>query len=140
MKFYMVVHYYHIILVRTVNISDLGFLPCFEVASQLKVVFQGRSSSGEGVFHQRLSANYHDNLVDLIFVRTVNIPNLSLLTCLEVAQFFLWHTNETNKPTKLYIEAAYCRKHVEKLDFWGGLFCNIYIAVYPPNRRWHFYR
>ena len=27
----------------------------------------------------------HNTLVDLIFVRTVNIPNLSLLPCLEVA-------------------------------------------------------
>ena len=50
-----------------------------------------RSSSTEGclspkvVFHQRLFSTYHNTLVDLIFVRTVYIPNLSFLPCLEVA-------------------------------------------------------
>ena len=38
----------------------------------------------EGLMHDaRCNA-----LVDLIFVRTVNIPNISLLPCLEVAKFF----------------------------------------------------
>ena len=47
-----------------------------------KVVFYWRSYSTEGhlplkvVFHLRLSSTYHNTLVDLIFVRTVNIPNL----------------------------------------------------------------
>ena len=47
-----------------------------------KVVFQRRLSSTEGclppkvVFHRRLSTTYHNTLVDLIFVRVVNIPNL----------------------------------------------------------------
>ena len=36
------------------------------------------------VFHKRSSSTYHDTLEDLIFVRTVHIPNLSLLLCLEV--------------------------------------------------------
>ena len=35
-------------------------------------------------FHHRLSSTYHNTLVDLIFVRTVNIANFSLLPCLEV--------------------------------------------------------
>ena len=62
------------IFVRTVNIPNLSFLPCLEVASPLKVVF-----------HPKLSLTYHDTLVDLIFVKTVNILILSLLPCLEVA-------------------------------------------------------
>ena len=70
----------------------------------LKGVFNCRSSSTTGclppkvVFHRRLSSTkgrlppsgimHHagcNTLVDLIFLRTVNIPNLSLLPCLEVA-------------------------------------------------------
>ena len=45
-----------------------------------KVIFRRRLSSTEGclpkkdVFHQRSSFTYHNTLVDLIFVRTVNIP------------------------------------------------------------------
>ena len=66
--------------------STKGHLP-------LKVVFHRRSSSTKGrlppkvIFHQRLSPTYHNTLLDLIFifVRTVNIPNLSLLPGLEVA-------------------------------------------------------
>ena len=67
-----------------------------------KVVFHRRSSSTEGrlrpkvvftkgllppkvIFHRWSSFTYHNTLVDLLFVRTVNIPNLSLLPCLEVA-------------------------------------------------------
>ena len=56
-----------------------------------KVVFHKRSSSTEGclppkfVFHLRLSFTYHNSLVDIINVRAVNAPNLSLLPCLEVA-------------------------------------------------------
>ena len=95
-----------------------------------KVVFHRRSSSTEGVFHQRASSTegrlspkvvfhrrssstYHNTLVDLIFVRTVNIPNISLLPCLEVANFFFMkRTNEwTDKP---YIEAACCVKRSPK--------------------------
>ena len=55
-----------------------------------KVVFHRRLSSTKDclppkvVFHQRLSSINHNKLVDLIFVRTVNIPNLSLLPCLEM--------------------------------------------------------
>ena len=58
---------------------------------RLKVVFHRRSSSTKGllpskvVFHRWSSFTYHNTLVDLLFVRTVNIPNLSLLPCLEVA-------------------------------------------------------
>ena len=48
-----------------------------------KVVFHWRSSSTKDylppkvVFHQRLSSTYHNTFVHLIFVRTVNIPNLN---------------------------------------------------------------
>ena len=51
----------------------------------------------------------YNTLVDPIFVRTVSIPNLSLLPCLEVAYFF-FSSNETKlmKRTKPYIEAACC--------------------------------
>ena len=58
---------------------------------QLKVVFHQRASSTKGplplkvIFHRWLSFTYHNTLVDLIFVRTVNRWNLSLLPCLEVA-------------------------------------------------------
>ena len=61
-----------------------------------KVVIHRRLSSTEGFFsegrlsqkvffHQRLSSIYHNFLVHLAFVRTVKIPNISLLPCLEVA-------------------------------------------------------
>ena len=65
-----------------------------------KVVFHRRSTSTEGCltpkvvfhrrppkvfFHQRSAFTYHNTLVDRIFFRTANIPNLSLLPCLEVA-------------------------------------------------------
>ena len=55
-----------------------------------KVVFYRWSSSIEGclppkvVFLQRSSSIKNNTLVHLIFVRTVNIPNLSLLPCLEM--------------------------------------------------------
>ena len=50
-------------------------------------------------------------LVDLIFVRTVSIPNLSLLPCFEAAlTFFLTYRNITDLRTKPYIEAACCLK------------------------------
>ena len=81
---------------------------CTEGCHPPKVIFHGRSSSTEGrllpkvVFHwissstkghhslkviflQRSSSINHNTLVDLIFERIVNIPNLSLLPCLEVA-------------------------------------------------------
>ena len=52
----------------------------------LKVIFHQRSSSTEGCLPP--SCIMHEagcnTLVDLIFLRTVNIPNLSLLPCLEV--------------------------------------------------------
>ena len=64
-----------------------------EVRLPLKVVFHRRSSSisTEGrlpprvIFHQRLSSTYHNTLVDLIFVRAVNIPNLRFLTAMHDA-------------------------------------------------------
>ena len=58
------------------------------------VVISGKSVEGGAlvghllpliVFHKRSSSTYHDTFEDLIFVRTVHIPNLSLLPCLEVA-------------------------------------------------------
>ena len=67
--------------------STIGRLPP-------KVNFHQRSSSTKSrlspkvVFHQWSSSIYHNTLVDLIFVRTVNIPNLNLLPCFEVAYFF----------------------------------------------------
>ena len=63
-----------------------------EACLQSKVVFHQRLSTTKGhlppkvFFHQRLSFTYQNILlVDLIFVRAVNIPKLSLLPCLEVA-------------------------------------------------------
>ena len=76
---------------------------------------------------------WYNTLVDLIFERTVNIPNLSLLPCFEVAydawckmhyawcnsllrgglKSFFWHTkvrNKRNIRTKPYIDVAYCLK------------------------------
>ena len=56
-----------------------------------KVVFHHRSSSTNGrlplkvVFHQRLSSTYHSTLVHLIFVRAVNLPNLSFLPAMQDA-------------------------------------------------------
>ena len=41
-------------------------------------------------FHRRSSSTYHNSLVDLLFVSTVNIPNISLLPCIEVALNFFW--------------------------------------------------
>ena len=65
----------------------------------------------------------HNTLVDLKFVRTVSIPNLSLLPCLEVALIF-FSTNELTKRTKPYIEAACCLKMIGYLlvgyPFWAG--------------------
>ena len=55
-----------------------------------KVVFHQRLSSTKGhlppkvIFHWRSSFINHNTLVDLIFVKTVNIPNLSLIPCLEM--------------------------------------------------------
>ena len=68
--------------------STTGHLPPKVVfhlrSSSLKVVFHLRSSSTKGflpaeVVFQRLSSTYHNTLVHLIFVRAVNIPNLSFL-------------------------------------------------------------
>ena len=56
-----------------------------------KVVYRKRSSSPKGclppkiVWHQSLSSTYHNTLVDLIFVRAVNIPNLSFLPAMHDA-------------------------------------------------------
>ena len=56
-----------------------------------KVIFHYRSSSAKDilppkiVFHRRSSSINHNTLVDHIFVRIVNIPNLSLLPYLKVA-------------------------------------------------------
>ena len=57
----------------------------------------------------QISASYlqcmmHDacyTLVDLIFVRTVNIHNLSLVPCVEVAKKILDEKHETDKASKL---------------------------------------
>ena len=78
--------------------STEGHLP-------LKVVFLRRSSSPKGrlppkvIFHRRPSSINHNILVDLIFVRTVNLPNLSLLPCIEVASppnvVFYWTSSST---------------------------------------------
>ena len=87
----VVFHQVDLIFVRTVNTPNLSLLPCLEVASPPRVVFHQRLSSRQGslpskvVFHQRLSFTYFNTLVDHKFVRTVIIPNLSLLPCLEVA-------------------------------------------------------
>ena len=72
----------------------------------LKVVFHPRSSSTKGlltskvVFHRWSSFTYHNTLVDLLFVRTVNIPNLSLLPCLEVASPLKVVFHQRLSPTK----------------------------------------
>ena len=102
----------------------------------LQVVFYRRSSSTEGVFHRRclppkvssaegclppkvvfhrrMSSTYHNTLVDLIFVRTVNISSSKSqpLTLLRSGIRFFWTNklNETNTRTKPYIEAACCLK------------------------------
>ena len=56
------------------------------MTSQLKVVF-----------HLRPSSTYHDTSVDLIFVRTVDKSNLSLLyLAYKWPNFFYTHTHETN--------------------------------------------
>ena len=53
----------------------------------------------------------HNSLVDLIFVRTVSIPNLSLLPCFEmVYNKFLTHIYVTYVTDKTYIEATCCLK------------------------------
>ena len=55
-----------------------------------------------------------NTLVDLIFVRTVSIPNLILLPCLEVAYIFFWQTNWwADGRTKPFIEAVCCLKNIE---------------------------
>ena len=58
-----------------------------------------------------------NTLVDLKFVRTVSIPNLSLLPCLEWPKFFFgqtdWRNWLTDLRTKPYIEAACCLKMFE---------------------------
>ena len=69
----------------------------FSTESRLpqKVIFHWRSSSTEGrlppnvAFYRWLSSTYLNTLVDLIFARTVNIPNFSLLPCLEVAWYMM---------------------------------------------------
>ena len=50
------------------------------------VVFHRRSYSAEGYLSPKaFCSSYHNTLVDFTFVSTANIPNLSLLPCLEVA-------------------------------------------------------
>ena len=64
---------------------------CTEGCLPLKVVFNQRTSSTGGhltlkvVFHLRSSSTYHNTLIDLVFVRSVRIPNFSFLPALEVA-------------------------------------------------------
>ena len=72
-----------------------------------KVVFHRKSSSTKGrpplkvVFHWSSSSTYHSTFADLIFVSTLNIPNLSLLPCLEVTQMKILDTRmeRTHKAT-----------------------------------------
>ena len=77
------------------------------IVSPLKVVFHQRSSSTEGclppkvVFLQRSSFINHNTLVDVIFVRTVNIPNLNLLPCLEVVFHQRPSSTEGHLPPKV---------------------------------------
>ena len=47
------------------------------------------------------SSTYHNTLVDLIFVRTVNIPNLSILLCLEVASPLKAASTKGRLPSKV---------------------------------------
>ena len=54
--------------------------PSIRRESSNEVVVHWRLSSPKVVFHRRSSSAYHSTLVDLIFVRTVNIPNLSIKT------------------------------------------------------------
>ena len=66
-------------------------LPSTESRLPPKVVFHQRSSSNRGrllpkvVFHQMLSSTYHNTCIHLIFVRAVNIPNLSFLPAMHDA-------------------------------------------------------
>ena len=71
------------------------------------------------IFHWRSSSTYHETLVDLIFVRTVNLPNFSLVPCLEV-------TNKRN--TQSYILHSMLPKKwgcKEKVIF----FCFFFMAL-----------
>ena len=106
-------------------------VPSIEGYLPLKVFFHQRSSFIRGclptkvVIHRRLSSTYYNNLIDLIFVRTVNIPNLNFLPCLEVAYIFFWQ-NVRSKHTKEYIEAACFLKIYGfwanvKVSFWHKL-------------------
>ena len=52
--------------------------------------------------------SYHNTLVDLMFVSTVNKPNLSLLPCLEVAITFFW-THETNAQSPLLVPLCFTK-------------------------------
>ena len=71
--------------------SNEGCLPT-------KVVFRRRVSSTEGRLPMKVSSTYHNTLIDLIFVRAVNIPNLSLLPamhdawCMMVEDNLQWKT------------------------------------------------
>ena len=73
-----------------------------------KVVFHQRSSSTEGclspkaVFHQRSTSTYHNTLVDVTFVSTVNVPNLS-----PRGQLYLSHFQTTYKAEIWYVDCSH---------------------------------
>ena len=78
-----------------------------------KVIFHRRLSSAEGhlppkgVFLQRASSINHNTLVGLIFVITVNIPNLSLLPSLEVVFHQMSSSSEGRLPPKVVFQQPY---------------------------------
>ena len=58
--------------------------------------------------------SYQNTLVDLLFVSTVNIPNLNLRPCLEVA-YILFLTNETNKMKQTKKVKCWCCSPPQKV-------------------------
>ena len=100
-----------------------------------KAVFHRRSSSTQGclpqkaVFHRRPSFTYHNTLVDLIFVKTVNIPNLSLLPCLEVASPIkvVFHRRSSSTEADVL-----CEKVVTEKKLWKYWSTNV-VASWTPG-------
>ena len=81
--------------------SNKGYLPP-------KVVFHQRPSSIEGHLPSKVIFHHHNTLVDLIFVRTVNIQNLKPPTLLRSGlNFFLTNErNETNEQSHILRQHA----------------------------------
>jgi len=72
------------------------------------------------VFRRMSSSTLHNTLVDLIFVRTVNIPNLILLPCFERLPKFFGQSkrrNETNKCINPHVGSALHLKSASNQNF-----------------------